>query len=250
MIIGLGTAVNVACVVAGSLAGLGLGSRLPQRTRTTVTQVLGLCTLVIGAPSILPLLHAPLATAVRGGAVFLVVIVALVVGALLGSWWRLEDQVERLGGWLRARLVGGQSGSAEARTRFVDGFVTSSLVFCVGPMSILGSLQEGLGQGATTLFTKSVLDGVAAIAFASALGSGVLASAATVAVYQGGLTLLGWLLGGLLPPVHVDLVSVVGGVMLLGLGLRLLDAVQVRVADLLPALVVGPLLLALVQVLA
>lgn len=243
MLIGVGTAVNVATVVTGSVVGLAVGGRFDERMRTTTTQVLGLCTLVIGATSLTPLLRAPLATAVPGGAVFLVVILALVLGAVLGTWLRLEDRVEQLGGWLRRRLVPGRDETSAGRARFVEGFVSSSLLFCVGPMAILGSLQEGLGQGATTLFTKAVLDGVAAVAFASALGSGVLASALVVAGYQGSLTLAGWLLGDALAPVQVDLVSVVGGIMLLGLGLRLLDVVAVRVADLLPALVLGPLLL-------
>ncbi|MGA4668509.1 DUF554 domain-containing protein [Propionibacteriaceae bacterium Y1923] len=239
--IGLGTAVNVVTIVVGSLVGLALGSKLDERTRTTITQVLGLCTLVMGATTMLPMLGARLTEAVPGGAVFLVAILVLVVGTVVGSLLRLEDRTETLAAWLRRLLVRDEGAGNERQTRFVNGFVTSTLLFCIGPMAILGSLQEGLGQGASTLMIKAILDGVASIAFASALGIGVMASALAVGAYQGTLTLLAWLLGDVLNGPQVDMISVVGGVMLLGLGIRLIGLKDIRVGDMVPALLLAPI---------
>jgi len=242
MFIGIGSLINVLAIVIGTLLGWAVGSRLREATRTLTTQVLGLCTLVLGALSIRPLLTPPLAQAVPAGAVFVVIIVSLALGAVIGSASRLEDRCADLGSWLRRKLVRGDGKDGEHG--FVDAFVTATLVFGVGPMSILGAVQEGLGQGPTTLFMKSVLDLVAAMAFASAMGMGVMASALVIGLYQGTWTLLAFVVGDLLPAVQVDMISVIGGIILLGLGLRLVGAAEVRVADLLPALVVGPLLLA------
>ncbi len=244
--IGFGTVVNIATVLVGTVLGLVIGNRLGERTRSTVTDVLGLFTIVIGAFSILPLLRDPLATAVPGGAASVVILVALLAGAMVGSALRLEDRVEDLAVWIRRRAIGGADPAGDT-ARFVNAFVTSTLLFCVGPMAILGSLQDGLGQGASLLLTKAVLDGFAAIAIASALGAGVLAAGGAVGLYQGTLTLLAVLLGRLLDPVLVDSLSVAGGVILVGLGIRLLGLKAIRVADLIPALVLAPVLVWLVQ---
>lgn len=242
-LIGLGTVVNVATVAVGALLGLAIGDRLPERTRRRVTDVLGLVTLVIGAQNVATIGSAAVRDALGGGqAALLVVLGSLLVGAVLGSTIRLEDRVEALAGRLRDRL-GGAGGD---RHRFVDGLVTATLVFCVGPLTILGALSDGLGRGADQLVVKAILDGFAAVAFAATLGVGVLASALAVAVIQGSITLVGVVAGDVLPAAHVDVLTVTGGVVLLGLGLRLLDLKQVRVADLLPALVLAPLLTQLV----
>ncbi|WP_394274691.1 DUF554 domain-containing protein [Luteococcus sp.] len=246
--IGLGTAVNVIAIVAGSLLGLALGARMPARAQGAVTDALGLCTLVMAGLSLRPLLGEPLAAAVGGGAL-VVVLLAVVAGTLFGSWIGLEEGMDDLGRWARRRLGARAGGTGHDESRFVDGFVTSTLVFCVGPMAILGSLADGLGQGPDQLLAKSVLDGFAAIAFASSLGLGVLLSAVAVGLYQGTLTVLGAVLGGLLPAAQVDALTVTGGIVLLGLSVRLLGLKQVRVADMLPALVVAPVLVAVVEAL-
>lgn len=245
MIPGIGTATNVATVLLGSGVGLALGNRLPERTREVVTDALGLVTLLIAGTSAMAVLSDDLSDAVGDSAPLLIVLGALLLGGITGSLLRLEDRVEDAGRWLQRRLTRGADGSAE-RQRFVEGFVVSSLVFCTGPLTILGSLNDGLGNGADQLFLKSALDGFAAIAFAASFGLGVAASAITVVVVQGGLTLVGLGLGDVLPAAHLDAVTATGGLLLVGVALRLLRLREVPVADLLPALLFAPILVALV----
>lgn len=237
MFIGLGTVANVATVVVGSLIGLAIGNRLPEQTRTTVTHALGLTTLVIGGLSagsvVSPALEAEI-----GGAGMIVVLMSLLLGALAGSWLRIEHRLDDFAAWLQGRF----SKSSADKQLFVAGFVTATLVFCVGPLTILGSLSDGLGRGADQLLVKAVLDGFASIAFASTLGVGVLAAAGAVLVIQGSLTLVGFLIGDVLPLAYIDALTAAGGVILLGLGLRLLGVLKIRVGDMLPALVFAPAL--------
>lgn len=247
MVRGTGTLLNMATVLVGSGLGVLLGGRLPERTRTTVTDALGLVTLVIGGLNLASLSDDALTAAVGPSAPLLIVLGALLVGGIVGSLLRLEDRLEGSGAWLQRRLSG--SGSSAARERFVEGYVSASLVFVVGPLAVLGSLSDGLGRGIEQLALKSTLDGFAALAFAASLGWGVAASAISVGVVQGLLTVLGALLGGLLPASQVAGISATGGVLLLGVGLRLLDVKKVAVGDLLPALVVAPALVALVTAL-
>jgi uncharacterized membrane protein YqgA involved in biofilm formation len=216
------------------------GHRLPERTRDVVTDALGLVTLLIAATSAVAVGAPALTSYVGSSAPMLVVLGAMVIGGVVGSLLRLEARVEGLGGWLQARLAGDQ-GSVE-RHRFIEGFVVSSLVFCMGPLTILGSLNDGLGLGADQLFLKSALDGFAAIAFAASFGWGVAASALTVLVVQGGLTIVGLLLGDVLPDAHVAALTATGGLLLVGVALRLLRIREIPVADLLPALVAAPIL--------
>ncbi|HYF73764.1 MAG TPA: DUF554 family protein, partial [Nocardioides sp.] len=173
MIPGIGTIVNVATVLLGALIGVLLGNRLPVRTRDLVTDALGLVTLLIAGTSAMAVLDDDLADAVGGSAPMLIVLGSLLIGGIAGSLLRLEQRVESLGGWLQTRLTS-DSGSVE-RHRFIEGFVVSSLVFCTGPLTILGSLNDGLGNGADQLFLKAALDGFAAIAFAASFGWGVAA---------------------------------------------------------------------------
>ena len=289
---GLGTVVNVVAVLLGSGLGLLLGHRLPRRTRETVTDGLGLVTLLIGALSAAEVGSTELSAAVGTSAPVLIVLGAVLLGGIAGSLVDVERRLEDLGGWLRARLgtrgddadasragVGaavttgtgttgtgttgtgttgtGTTGTGTTATgtagggreRFIEGFVTASLVFCVGPLTILGALSDGLGRGPDQLVLKAVLDGFASIAFAASLGVGVLASAVTVAVVQGVLTVVGFGLGDFLPAAHLAAITATGGLLLLGVGLRLLRIRQVPVGNLLPALVVAPLLVALVAAL-
>lgn len=241
MFIGFGTAVNVVTVVVGSLVGLLLGSRIPERTRETVTTVLGLVTLLIGALSAVAVTSEALGAATGSGAPMLIVLGSLLLGAIAGSGWRLEQRLEDAGDWVRRRFT--RQGDSST---FVDGLVTATLLFCVGPLAILGSLSDGLGRGADQLLVKAVLDGFAAMAFASTLGVGVVFAAVPLLVYQGGLTLVGAWAGQFLPPAHIDALTATGGLILVALGLRLLKLKPIPVGDLLPALVLAPLLVQLV----
>ena len=248
MLIGTGTALNVATVLVGGSLGLLLGGRLAPRTREVVTDGLGLVTLVVAGLNALAVTDPALSEAVGEGWPLLVVLGAVVVGGVVGSLLRLESRLESLGDVLVRRFGGESVSGADAATdrrRLVEGFVTTSLIFCVGPLTVLGSLQDGLGQGFDLLALKATLDGFAALAFAASLGWGVLLSALTVLVVQGGLTLAGAALGDVLTNAQVEALTATGGVLLLGVGLRLLRLRAVPVADLLPALLVAPLLVSL-----
>jgi uncharacterized membrane protein YqgA involved in biofilm formation len=227
-------------VLLGATLGVLVGHRLPGRTRDVVTDALGLVTLLIAATSAVAVGAPALTSYVGSSAPMLIVLGSMVIGGVAGSLLRLEARVEALGGWLQTRLAGDR-GSVE-RHRFIEGFVVSSLVFCMGPLTILGSLNDGLGQGADQLFLKSALDGFAAIAFAASFGWGVAASALTVLVVQGSLTVVGVLLGDVLPDAHVAALTATGGLLLVGVALRLLRVREIPVADLLPALVAAPVL--------
>lgn len=263
LFVGAGTVLNVVTVLVGGTVGLLLGSRLPERVRLVAMDALGLGTLAIAVLSILDVTSPELTDAVGPGGA-LVVIGAALLGGIVGALLRVEDRLERVGHVLRALLLRGRGaedgidgadeadapvgarGARRGDARFVEGFVTASLVFCVGPLTVLGSINDGLGRGIDELAVKSLLDGVAAAAFASALGSGVLLSALSVAVVQGLLTVVGLLLGDLLDAAQVAALSATGGLVLLGVGFRLLRLRDVPVGDLLPALVVAPVLVAVV----
>ncbi|CAN5842749.1 DUF554 domain-containing protein [soil metagenome] len=256
---GFGTVVNVATVLLGSGLGVLIGHRLRQQTKDIVTDGLGLVTLLVAALSAAAVTDPELAAAVGDSAPVLIVLGAVLVGGITGSWLGIEDRLERLGTVLRRRLVRGtgaglgapadrgsdQHGTA-GQQRFVEGFLTASLVFCVGPLTVLGSLSDGLGQGADQLVLKSVLDGFAAIAFAASFGWGVAASALAVLTVQGSLTALGAALGSFVPDAHLVALTATGGLLLVGVALRLLQIRRVPVGDLLPALLVAPMLVQIV----
>ena len=251
---GLGTVINVATVVIGSLLGMAVGHRLPDRTRSVVTDCLGLTTLLMAGLSAAKVTEASLSSAVGSGVPVLIVLGSLLIGGILGSLLRIEARLESLAGVIQSRLarrpklVGAQeSGQGhEARERFIEGWLSASLLFCVGPLTILGSLSDGLGRGIEQLTLKAVLDGFAAMAFASSFGVGVLLSAVSVAVVQGALTLLGVILGSVLPDAHIAALTATGGLMLVGIAVRLLKVREIPVGDLLPALIAAPVLTQLV----
>lgn len=248
MVAGTGTLVNVLAVLLGSTLGVLVGHRLPERTRRVVTDSLGLVTLLIAALSAAKVSAPALSAAVGPSAPLLIVLGALLLGGIAGSLLRIEDRLEGFGGHLQrisARRFGGGSEHA-ARARFIQGFVTSSLIFCVGPLTILGAIDEGLGNGSDKLLLKSALDGFASIAFAASFGWGVAASVVALVAVQGTLTLLGVALGDFLPEAHLMALTAAGGLLLVGVALRLLEIRQIKVADLLPALIVAPLLTQLV----
>jgi uncharacterized membrane protein YqgA involved in biofilm formation len=255
---GIGTLVNMTTVLVGASIGVLVGDRLPGRVRDVVTDCLGLVTLLIAGLSVVDVLDPALSRAVGDQAPVLLVLGSLVLGGIAGSLLRIEDRLEGLGGWLRDRLTRPSSpdspqhvveGAHAARARFVEGFVTASLLFCVGPLTVLGSLNDGLGQGADQLYVKAALDGFAAIAFAASFGWGVAASVLVVAVVQGGLTVVGLVVGDVLPAAHLAALGATGGLMLFGLGLNLLRVRRIPVGDLLPGLVVAPVLTQLVVLL-
>lgn len=227
-----GTVLNVAAVLIGTAVGLLIGSRMPRRIQESLTDGLGLFTLVVGLALSLPIL---LDASTPVGA-DLAVLAALLAGAVIGELLRLSDRLDALGGWFQARLARGEVD----RSRISEGFVTASLVFCVGPLTILGSIQNGLTGDIQLLAVKSLLDGVASIAFAAALGVGVYLSALTVLVVQGGIALAAVLIGSGLDPAAISAASAVGGILLLGVGLRLLEIKHVRVVNFLPALILAP----------
>ena len=249
MFIGAGTALNVVTILIGSSLGVLLGHRLPQRTRDVVTDALGLVTLLVAALSAASVRDPALLLAVGSSAPVLIVLGALLVGGITGSLLRLEDRLEGLGDLLRRSVsTGGTTMTDDAthgvgdRRRFIDGFMTASLVFCVGPLTVLGSLDDGLGRGIDALALKATLDGFASIAFAASFGWGVAASVIAVLAVQGSLTLLGLVLGGFVPEAHLAALTATGGLVLVGVALRLLRVRNMQVADLLPALLVAPLL--------
>ena len=249
---GIGTLVNVATVLVGATLGVLVGHRLPQRTRDVVTDALGLVTLLIAAATAASVTDPALVEAVGSSAPILIVLGSLVIGGVVGSLLGVEAALERFGAWLRSQLLRG-GGDKRDRERFVEGFVASSLLFCVGPLTILGSLSDGLGRGADQLFLKSALDGFAAIAFAASFGWGVAASALAVLAVQGSLTVVGVVLGDVLPDAHVAALGATGALMLVGVAIGLLKlrppSGQLPVGDLLPALLVAPVLTQLVIVL-
>ena len=247
---GLGTVINVATVIVGALLGMSVGHRLPQRTRSVVTDGLGLVVLLIAGLSCVSVTDAALGSAVGRGIPVLIVLGSLLLGGITGSLLRVEERLEGLAGtiqsWVARRQGSAEGASGSARDRFIEGWLTASLLFCVGPLTILGSLSDGLGRGIEQLTLKAVLDGFAAMAFASSFGVGVLLSAVSVAVIQGALTLVGVLLGSVLPDAHIAALTATGGLLLVGIALRLLRIRDVPVGNMLPALVVAPLLTQLV----
>jgi len=228
-----GTLLNIATVLVGTSLGLLAGARVPRRMQDSLTTGLGFFTLIVAASMALRIFTDP---AGRPG-YELAVLAALLLGVAVGELLRLHDGLEALGARFQRRLTRGEG----SPSRIAEGFVTASLVFCVGPLTILGSLDNGLRGDITLLATKSLLDGVAAVAFAAALGPGVYLSVITVLVVQGGISGGAFLLTDLMDGPTILAITAAGGLILLGVGLRLLELKPVRVANFLPALVLAPL---------
>jgi hypothetical protein len=238
-----GTIINVVTVLLGGTLGTLLGARLPEKMRETIMHALGLLTIVIGVQ-----------LSLETGNV-LIVLGSLLLGGLVGELLRIESGIDQVGRWLQERTGGESESPAEnpsatlegGATRFSHAFLTASLVFCVGPMTILGSIQDGLTGDYTLLAVKSTMDGFAALAFASTLGPGVIFSALTVLVYQGALTLgAGWADAVLTDPMVAEMTAT-GGVLMLALGLGLLQIKKIRAGNLLPALAFAPAIVAVVK---
>jgi uncharacterized membrane protein YqgA involved in biofilm formation len=222
---GLGTVINVVAVLVGGGLGTLVGTRLPAGMRKTAMQGIGLVTLLIGVTNFLEVDNP------------LVPLVSVIVGLLIGEILRIDASLRRFGDYLQVRFSKGESPVSRA-------FVTTSLLFCVGPLTVLGSLEDGLTGDYGLLALKSALDFVASLSFASVLGWGVLLSAGTVLLVQGTLTLSAGLLEEVVTGPMIEAMTATGGVLILGLGLVLLELKEVRVANMLPALVIAPLLIA------
>ena len=225
-----GTILNVVAVLVGGLIGLIFGSRIPERFKNTVIAGMGLFTGVMGLQMFLKSENQ------------LIVLGAIIIGTLLGEWWRIEDGLQSLGQMLEKRFST-ESETGTGGSRFVRGFMVASLLFCVGPMTILGSIQDGLTGDYNLLAVKSTLDGFASIAFASTLGIGVLFSSLIILVYQGGISLLAGTLSAIITAPMMNEMTATGGVILVGLAIsNLLDMKKIRVGNFLPALAVAPLI--------
>ncbi len=223
-----GTFLNIATVLIGGALGLLFGARLPARFRETVVAGLGLFTAAIGLDLFLDTRSA------------IVVLASLLLGGVIGEWAQIEMGLARLGDWLRARFASRSEGGS---ARFVRGFLTASLVFCVGPMTILGSIQDGLTGDFQLLAIKSVLDGFAAMVFASTLGIGVLFSTLVILVYQGALTLMASQAQAVFSEAMIIELSATGGVLLVGIAVSsLLELKPIRVGNFIPALILAPLI--------
>jgi uncharacterized protein len=247
LIIGLGTIINVLAIVIGAAAGILIGNRLSEKTSRVVTDGLGLVVLVLGGLNVISLLDAEFVSAVGPGIPLLIVIGAILIGGIVGSALKIEQRLENFGAFLQKRFAG--RGSKDSKEKFITGFVNASLVFTIGPLAILGALSDGLGQGIEQLATKSILDGFASLAFAASLGWGVALSAIPVGIWQGLLTLLAFSVGSVMSAPVIAAITATGGVLLLGVALRLLQLRQVAVGNMLPALVVAPVLTMLVMAL-
>jgi uncharacterized membrane protein YqgA involved in biofilm formation len=237
---GLGTIINLAAVAAGSLAGVVIGDKLPERMRVTIMQGLGLVTVAVAVTGFEPLFDPD-----AGLRRFVILIIAMITGGLVGEALRLEARLESVGERLRVRFgVAETSGHHPPahHSGFVEGFVVASTVFCVGPLTVLGAIQDGLGMSVRLLAIKSALDGFASMGFASVYGIGVLASLITIAVYQGGITVGAVLVEPLMTSEVLAELGAVGSLLILGIGLRLLEIATVRIVNLLPAVIVGPVL--------
>lgn len=235
-----GTLVNVAAIVLGTLVGQLVGGRLTAGLQARMIHGVGLIVLVIGVDDALAWRHTNI----------LLVLGGVLLGGLAGEALGIERRLERVGDLAQERLSRGRRGDGAAST-VSEGFVTASLIFCVGAMAVVGSLQDGLTGNHDTLFTKAVLDGFTSIALAASLGPGVALSALSVLVYQGALTLGAGLLGGVLTPGSDALESMIsaGGILIVGLSLKLLDLEDVKVGNFLPALIFAPALAGLVSLL-
>lgn len=232
----VGTIINTITVIIGGILGLFFGSKLPEKIRNAVVSVLGLFTLAMGVQMFLKTSNS------------LVVLVSLLVGTVLGEWWRIEAGLERFGDSLKTRFTRVFQG--QDLSRFVEGFLTASILFCIGPMTLLGAIQDGLTGDYSLLAIKAVMDGFAALAFASTMGVGVIFSIVVILGFQGGLSLLAVQMQNLITPDMMNEMSAVGGVILMGIAVgNLLNLRKIRSGNFLPALFLAPLFVVLFELL-
>ena len=226
-----GTIINFFTIIAGGILGLFLGNRFSEKIRLTIMNGLGLFTMLYGIR---------LFTETKNA---MVVLISLVIGILIGEWVGIEDRLSNLGIWLEKKFNKAKNADSN---QFIKGFLTTSLLYCIGPMAILGSIQDGLTGDFNTLAIKAIIDEISAIAFASSLGIGVLFSSVIVFIYQGIITLLAAQLQFILTDVMLFEVNALGGIMLVGLAIsNLLEIKRIRVANFLPGFIIIPLIVLL-----
>jgi uncharacterized membrane protein YqgA involved in biofilm formation len=245
---GLGTLINIGTVLTGGLVGLYAGHRFPDRIRLTIMQGIGLTTVAVAVVGFEPLLDPD-----RGLRRAVILIGALTLGAIVGEALRLEERLASVGDRIQRRFGVTEDDALETdhppeeRSRFVEGFVVASTVFCVGPLTLLGAVEDGLGISIRLLAIKATLDGITAIGFASVYGWGALASLLTIVVVQGAATLGAAFLDPILTSEVLAQLGAVGSLLVLGIGLRLLEIKEIRVVALSPALIFGPLVAGIVD---
>jgi uncharacterized membrane protein YqgA involved in biofilm formation len=235
MFTGSGTLINIIAIVTGASLGVLLGGRMPDRMRALITDVLGLITILGAGIALVAIGSERYVQALPQGWPLLAVLASLLIGGVIGSAANLESKLESFGTSLRVKF------KADGQGTFVEGFLSSSLLFVIGPLAILGSISDGMGTGTDQLLLKSSLDFFASMAFAASLGWGVAASAIPVGIYQGVWTVIGFGLGNILAGYQVDAMTIVGGLMLVSIGLGLLKIKTIAVGNLLPALLVAPI---------
>ncbi len=228
---GLGTIVNTAAIITGGIAGTLIKNGLGKKYKDIIMQAISLSVIIVGVSGALQGIFEVAQTGKLNRQYITIMIASLVIGGIVGELAGIEGKLEHLGKWFQSRFSKG-NGS------FSEGFVTASLVFCIGAMAIVGSLEDGLSGDTAILFAKSILDGVAALIFASTLGIGVAFSALPVLLYQGSITLLAGVLKPWLTDMVISQTSVAGGVLILAIGLNLLGITKIKVGNMLPAVFV------------
>ncbi|MEN6626963.1 MAG: DUF554 domain-containing protein [Candidatus Sumerlaeia bacterium] len=240
--IGTGTIVNTIAVIAGGIAGTAIKTGLSQRYRSIIMQAVGLSVVIIGVSGALQGIFRVTAKGAIDRGDIMLMIFSMVAGCIVGEWLDIEARLDSLGQWFQSKFARGDG-------NFAEGFVTASLLFCVGAMAIVGALDDGLNGDTSTLFAKSILDGVSSIVFASTMGIGVAFSAVSVLVYQGAITLAAGFVKPWLTPEVIGQMSLVGNVLIMAIGINLLDIKKIKVGNMLPAVFI-PLVYYLIQQIA
>jgi uncharacterized membrane protein YqgA involved in biofilm formation len=233
---GVGTTLNIITIIIGGGLGVFIGAKLNQKLRDLILDALGCVTIISAADALMDFWDPNFQSSMPGGWALLVIVFSLIFGAVLGNFWRIEERLESFGNRLKIRFSKGENHN------FVEGFVTASLIFVIGPLAILGSISDGMGTGIDQLVLKSTLDGFAALAFATSLGWGVVLSSIPVGIYQFAWTAIGLFLGAVLADYQVLAMTSVGGILLIGISLRLLRIKTIEIGNLLPALALAPVL--------
>ncbi|MBR8537680.1 DUF554 domain-containing protein [Carboxylicivirga sediminis] len=214
-----GTLVNVLTVLAGSAIGILIGNRIPEKMTKSVFQAIGLFTIVLGV-----------GMAIKGQ-MLLIIVFSLIIGTILGELMSLDKQVDGLSGVLKTKF-------RLKNPKFAEGMLTAFLLYCVGSMTIVGAIDEGMGNGSEVLMTKALMDGFSSIALASVFGVGVCMSVVPLLIFQGGITLLAYWLGDFIGKDIITELTAVGGILLVGLGINILEIKQIRIMNMLPSLIV------------
>lgn len=226
---GIGTIVNTIAVIAGGIIGLFIKGGLPQRFKNIIMEAIGLSVLIIGSSGALQGIYKVIEGERLDRQFIMTMIFSLVIGGIIGELLGIEAGLEKMGLWLQNKF-------AKSEGNFAAGFINASLIFCVGAMAIVGSLEDGLTGNPGTLFAKSILDGISSVVFAATLGAGVVFSAFSVLIYQGVITLLSGLIKPLLTDVVITQMSLVGSVLILGIGISMLGIKKIKVGNMLPAI--------------